>query len=76
MVNVTALKIRNLELGITAKDWAECLGISTALAYKKIRGKSGLSLEQADKIQKLLQISDSDFGYYFMNRSRNSQQAG
>lgn len=76
MMNVKAIKIRNLELGITVNDWAKCLGVSTPVAYKKMRGDSVLSLEQADKIQKLLQIEDADFGYYFLSHSRNTQQAG
>lgn len=66
-MNVIEIKKRNLELGITAKDWAECLGVTVQMAYKKINGTSSMTLYQADKIQKLLKIEDQDFVFYFMN---------
>ncbi len=64
-MNVIEIKKRNLELGITPKDWAECLGVKLQNAYNKINGKSHLTLEQANKIQKLLRIDDREFGLYF-----------
>lgn len=66
-MNVIEIKKRNLELGITANDWAICLGMTKQMAYKKINGTSPMTLYQADKIQKLLQIKDEDFVFYFMN---------
>lgn len=66
-MNVVEIKKRNLELGKTAKDWAECLELSQQMAYKKINGLSPLSLEQANKIQKLLEIPDKDFAFYFLS---------
>lgn len=66
-MNVIEIKKRNLELGLSAKDWAECLGISQQMAYKKISGKSPLTLEQANKVQQLLKIEDKDFGFYFLS---------
>lgn len=66
-MNVIEIKKRNLELGISASDWAECLGLSQQMAYKKISGKSPLTLEQANKIQQLLKIEDKDFGFYFLS---------
>lgn len=66
-MNVIEIKKRNLELGLTAKEWADCLGVSQQMAYKKISGKSPLSLEQAIKIQSLLKIEDKDFGFYFLS---------
>ena len=64
-MNVIKIKKRNLELGITPKDWAECLGVKLQNAYNKINGKSHLTLEQANRIQKLLRIDDHEFGLYF-----------
>lgn len=70
-MNVKALKIRCVELDITAEDWQKCLGLKTkASAYNKMNGKSPLSLEQADKIQALLKIEDRDFAYYFLGHER------
>lgn len=70
-MNVIEIKKRNLDLGLTAKDWAECLGVGLQQAYRKIKGSSPLTLEQAEKIQNLLQIEDRDFAFYFLNgRSR------
>lgn len=66
-MNVIEIKKRNLELGISAKEWAECLGLTVQMAYKKINGTSPMTLIQADKIQKLLQIDDIDFAFYFLS---------
>lgn len=72
-MNVIEIKKRNLELGISPKDWAECLGVSVQHAYKKLNGKSALTLWQADQIQKLLEIKDEEFAFYFLSgRSRIS----
>lgn len=72
-MNVIEIKKRNLELDISPKDWAKCLGVTVQHAYKKINGHSPLTLWQADQIQKLLKISDEDFAFYFLNgRSRIS----
>lgn len=70
-MNVIEIKKRNLELGVSPRDWAECLGITLQHAYKKINGQSALTLWQADRIQKLLEIADKDFAFYFLSgRSR------
>lgn len=70
-MNVRAIKARNVELGVSAKDWQECLGLkTTAHTYNKINGKSPLTLEQAEKVQRLLKIEDKDFGFYFLGHER------
>lgn len=66
-MNVIEIKKRNLELNISPKDWSECLGITVQQAYKKINGSSPLTLEQADKIQNLLMISNEEFIFYFLS---------
>lgn len=72
-MNVIEIKKRNLELGISPRDWAECLGITLQHAYKKINGCSPLTLWQADQIQNLLKIRDEEFAFYFLSgRSRIS----
>lgn len=72
-MNVIEIKKRNLELDISPKDWARCLGITVQHAYKKINGQSPLTLWQADRIQNLLGIKDEEFAFYFLNgRSRVS----
>jgi plasmid maintenance system antidote protein VapI len=67
-MNVIEIKKRCLELDISPKDWAECLGITIQHAYKKISGASPLTLWQADKIQRLLGIEDEEFAFYFLNK--------
>lgn len=64
-MNVIEIKKRNIELGITPKDWADCLSITVQQAYKKINGQSPLTLLQADKIQNLLKIDNNEFAFYF-----------
>lgn len=72
-MNAIEIRKRNIELGITVKDWADCLGVSIQHAYRKLNGVSPLTLAQADKIQQLLKIDDSDFALYFLSgRSRIS----
>lgn len=66
-MNVIEIKKRNLELGITPKDWAECLGITVQHAYKKINGESPLTLWQANRLQNLLAIEDHEFALYFLS---------
>ena len=67
-MNVIEIKKRCLDLNISAKDWAKCLNITVAHAYKKFNGQSPLTLLQADKIQELLSIEDEDFAFYFLYR--------
>ena len=67
-MNVIEIKKRNIERDISPKDWAECLGITLQHAYKKINGKSPLTLWQADQIQNLLGIADEEFAFYFFER--------
>lgn len=66
-MNVIEIKKRNIELNISPKDWAECLGVTLQHAYKKINGQSPLTLWQADRIQSLLMIADEDFAFYFLS---------
>lgn len=66
-MNVIEIKKRMLDLDISAKDWAECLGLRVQQAYRKINGTSPMTLIQAEKIQKLLQIEDEDFAFYFLH---------
>lgn len=66
-MNVIEIRKRNIELGISPKDWAECLGVTLQHAYKKLNGQSPLTLWQADKIQNLLRITDEEFAFYFLS---------
>lgn len=71
-MNEVEIKKRMLDCNKTAKDMAECLGLSVAQVYNKLKGRSAITLEEAEKIQSLLKIDDSEFAFYFLKHSRVS----
>lgn len=65
MINTRKMKARLVELGLSQKDFAECLGIATATASQKINNVRPMSLEEAEKICNLLNIEPDQFASYF-----------
>ena len=64
MINTRKMKARLVELGLSQKDFAECLGIATATANQKINNVRPMSLKEAEKICKLLNIEPEQFASY------------
>ncbi|MEY8311426.1 helix-turn-helix transcriptional regulator [Oscillospiraceae bacterium 42-9] len=65
MLNVDKVRGRMAELRLTQKDVAITLGIATSTACQKLNRVRPMDLDEAEKLARLLQIDDSQFGDYF-----------
>lgn len=65
MVNSNKIKGRMKELGLTQADVAHELGIATPTASQKINNVRYFTLDEAEKLSNLLQITLAEFGDYF-----------
>lgn len=68
MLNTLKIKERMREKGLGQKDIAAVLNVAMPTVSQKINGIRPLYLDEAEKMAKLLQISDSEFGEYFFAR--------
>lgn len=66
MINTVAIKDRMSNLNISSKDLSDICEINIHRIGYVINGAEALTLDIADKIQCALNISDCDFGYFFM----------
>lgn len=57
---------RMQELNLTQKHVAELLGIKQPTLSQKIYGLRPMYVEEAEKMQKILEINDKDFTSYFL----------
>ena len=67
MLNSEMLKARMKEKQITQKEMANVLGIAPPTVSQKLNGVRPMDLEEAEKIADKLDISSSEFGYYFFS---------
>lgn len=65
MVNSLKVKGRIVEQGTTISKLAAEMGLSAYSLGQKIGGKSIMTLDEADKLQNLLNIPDCEFKSYF-----------
>lgn len=65
MLNVAKVRGRMAELKLTQKDVSEALGIALPTVSQKLNRVRPMDLDEAEKLAKLLQIEDSQFGEYF-----------
>ena len=65
MINANKIKGRLVELGLTQKDGAECLGISQPTFSQKVNNIRPMDLDEAEKLAELLQIPVTEYGIYF-----------
>lgn len=65
MVNTPKIKGRITELSLSQNDVAKALGIAQSTLNQKINNIRPINLNEAEKIQKLLQVPDSEFTTYF-----------
>lgn len=66
MVNTTAIRARLKGQRVTIKDLADTLKIGEDQVERLISGEEDLDLTQAEEIQRVLQIPDQRFSFYFM----------
>ena len=65
MLNVAKIRGRMAELGIGQKEVAQAIGVAQSTASQKLNRVRPMDLDEAEKLAKLLQLSDSQFGEYF-----------
>ncbi|MCI6063867.1 helix-turn-helix transcriptional regulator [bacterium] len=65
MVNTNAIKARMKGQRVTIKDLSEALRISEDEIERLISGEEDLDTDQAEEIQRVLQIPDIRFSFYF-----------
>lgn len=65
MLNVSKVRGRMAELGITQKDVAAALGIAGPTASQKLNRIRPMDLDEAERLARLLRLDDSEFGLYF-----------
>lgn len=65
MLNVDKVRGRMSELRITQSDVAKALDIAPSTASQKLNRVRPMDLDEAEKLAKLLQLSDETFGEYF-----------
>ena len=65
MVNTDKIKGRMRELRLTQSDVGKCLGIMQSTANQKINNTRSFSLEEAEALSELLQITPEEFPTYF-----------
>ena len=65
MINVELVKQRLNELNLKQSDVANALDVAQPTANQKLNRIRHLSLDEAEKLATLLQISPDEFGKYF-----------
>lgn len=68
MLNVTKIRGRMAELGLTQRDVATALGIAVPTASQKLNRVRPMDLDEAEKLADLLRIDDEQFGVYFFSQ--------
>lgn len=65
MLNVSKIRGRLAELNLTQKDVAAALGVAQSTASMKLNRVRPLTLDEAEKLSRLLLLEDTQFGEYF-----------
>ena len=65
MLNSRLIKQRMAQMGLTQKNLAEMLNLASPTVNQKINNSRPLTLQEAEKIAKILKIEDNLFGEYF-----------
>lgn len=72
MVNSKLLKLRAKNMGVRQLDLAEALGIKQSSVNLKINNQRPMTVDEAEIIAELLNISDEMFGVYFFSHTRKT----
>lgn len=67
MVDTKLLKVKMILEDVTTKDIAEALDLTCDAVRRKVRGSSFFSLEQAQAVKKILNLTDEDFQSIFFS---------
>lgn len=72
MVNTKAIKKRMIDMDITYKDLADALGKAVVTVRQKITNNRPMFLSEAEIFQKVLDIPDDMFRFYFFHHESRS----
>lgn len=72
MINTKEIKKLLIDKDLKVSDIANHISKSYSNTLLKINGKTPMTLLEAEKIQHLLGIDDSDFGFYFLHKEINA----
>lgn len=67
MINTKEIKKLLIDKNLKVHDVAAYIGKSYSNTLLKINGKTPMSLNEAEKLQFLLDIDDCDFCFYFLS---------
>jgi antitoxin component HigA of HigAB toxin-antitoxin module len=67
-VNTKEIKKRMVDYGLTNAELADRIGVTPSHFSGVLNGKKTLTLGVANRIQKVLEIPDELFAFYFMKR--------
>lgn len=73
MINTKAIRNRMTDFNLTNAELADKVGVSSAYLNWVIEGRKDLTLSMAEKIQAELDISNDEFGFYFLSGGRETQ---
>lgn len=65
MINQKAVRKRMIDLDLKWQDVADQMGLAVSTIRQKIANIRPMSLDEASRLQKILEIDDSQFLYYF-----------
>lgn len=65
MINTQAIKDRMKEAGMTQAKLAAAVGIATPTMNQKIHNIRPITLDEAEKVARALDIEDREFAAYF-----------
>lgn len=65
MINTAKIRGRIVEKGLTLQSLSKVMNISPYTLGRKISGKSKMTLEEAELLQRFLAIPDGKFEEYF-----------
>ena len=65
MLNVSKIRGRMAELGVTQKEIAKEMNLAAPTVSKKLNQIRPMNLDEAEKLAQILKISNNEFGEYF-----------
>ncbi len=65
MLNIAKVRGRMAELDLSQRDVADALGLAAPTVSQKLNRIRPMNLDEAEKLAKLLQLEDRQFGEYF-----------
>ena len=76
MLNILKIKARLKEMGLTQKNLAQKMELNEATINAKLNDENGrtLTIDETNKILKILQIAKTDINDYFFTQKLESTQ--